>query len=482
MKNILLTALAWTIGLAASAATESVTATTSAAVGTQLTFLVNNSHTGVTMDWGDGTPVPYTQATDGIIEVTGKVAGATLKLSSERPITMLSAEGCQLTAITLSGAPSLRSLYLQHNALTTVEVSKLSNLRDLNVAHNALTRLTLSTTSVPLLETLNLSDNEISTTSFSYGTDNLQYLALADNNYKTVSLTKAPNLTSLLAGGNQITALNLKSNTNIAVVSASYNNIATVTFPEEGLTTLQQFLVAGNELTGTLTLSQNKKLHTLDVADNALTYVALPTSRFQAYDCSGNALLFNSFPRTTYIPTVYAKFVPQEPYDMAALTGMTEGSWGSDYLPWATMAPTWNDRSSASYVVDMSALRSGSASTSAKVDFVVVNEDGSETMLRQTTSSTGDLQYANTSGKVAFFLPAKQMYGVFTDEGYPDITLRTAPFAVLDPTSEGIATLQTDMQTEGTSPVYTLDGRALRAPQRGVGGLYIINNNKVLIK
>lgn len=478
MKNLIYAALAWAVCLSASADTESVTVSTRAAEGTQLTFLVNNSRTGVTMDWGNGTPVAYTKATDGIIEVTGKVAGATLTLSSERPITMFAADGCELTAVTLTKATSLRSLYLQNNALTTIDVSKLPALRDLNVAHNELTRLTLSTTAQPLLETLDLSSNAISATSFSYGTENLQYLCLAENNYKTLTLTKVPHLSGLVAQGNQVTALNLSATPDITLVSASDNNIATLTLPET-LPELTQMFLADNELSGTITLSSNKKLNTLDVARNNLSNVALPSAKLYAYDCSENALAFNSFPRTTYTPLVYANLQPQEPFNIGTLTGMNEGSWGTEYQPWATMAPAWADRSNTKYIVDMTALRSGATSTSVKIGFVEVKEDGTEETLTQTVTSSDPLQFANTTGKVVFFRPAAKMYGVLTDAGYPDITLRTTSFAVLDPTAEGIATT---VKEENSSLVYDLQGRVLKAPLKGQGGLVISNNKKVLIK
>lgn len=477
MKKTIFTLLCGLLSVTAGADTQSVVLTTNKASGTPLTILLNNSRTGVSVDWGNGTPVAYTQATDGIIEAKGNVAGATVTITSERPITMLAAADCGLTAIDLTGAPSLTSLYLQNNALTTIDLSKGKALRDLNLSNNQLTAVTLSTTNNPELETLDVSHNAFTSTSFTYGSDKLRYLGVSGNGIKTLSLTKDTGLLGLKANDNSITSLNITSATNLTMLDVSNNSIARLNVPE-ALTTLQQVYVDNNKISGSIDLSACKQLNVLDVSHNEIDGVALPAStKLQAYDCCYNNMTFSSLPRTNYQPTLYFNYQPQGVYDISVLDGINKGSWGSDYLPWATMSPGYDKRQDAAYVVDMTGLRSGSGNSSVKFAFYEIAEDGTETALQQASAASKTLDYANINGKVTFQRPMKRVYAVMTDDGYPELVIRTSTFAVLDTAAEGISEVET--ATEQSTPVYDIQGRRVESAARG---LYIMNNKKVILK
>lgn len=478
MKKLLFAATLSAFSLSGVANTETVTMTTNKAVGTQLTILVNNSRTGVTMDWGDGTPQAYTQATEGIIEVTGTVKGENLKLASDRPITMVSADACGITQVSLDEAVRLRSLYLQNNELTSIDLGNLSELRDVNLANNKLTSLTLSATKLPNIETLNISNNELTTTSFSFATSGLQYLDLSKNNYKTITLSRAINLSGLKVNDNQISTLSVALCGNITYVNADRNNISTIKLPADGMPYLSQLHLADNQIASAIDLSESKNLTCLDLSNNDIPSVVLPSKvKLQAYDCGGNAMSFSSFPTSAYKPTAYFNYQPQADLDVSKLTGMHEGSWGTGYLPWATMSPDYSMRQDAAYVVDMTGLRSGSSSTSVKFAFFEVLENGTEKALEIASAANKALDYANISGKVTFQRPMREVFGVLTDDGYPDLTIRTSHFAVVNPNAEGIEVNVLPTELNGTP--YDLQGRPISSATRG---LYIINNKKVIIR
>lgn len=474
MKKVLFVALAGLMSLEVSAQVSTVTMTTNKPVGTEITLLVNTSKTGVVMDWGNGAQQTYTQSENGVIKVVGKVQGENLLLASNRNLTMLSADDCGLTSIDLSHATTLRSLYLQHNELTEINLAELASLRDLNLSYNALAKVSLTATANPLVENLDLSHNPFTSTTWSYGTANLQYMDLSDTGLKVLTMTKNTNLTSLIAENNQLGAVNLTYSPKLTLLQVSNNNVSTLRM-NDNMTDMQQFFAANNKINTPINLSQSKGLNTVDVAHNQLSEVILPTSvKLYAYDCGDNALTFAALPRSTYQPTLYFNYQPQADFAFGTLTGVHEGAWSTSYMPWVMMSPGYDQRQNADYVVDMTGLRGGSTSSSVKFAFYEVAEDGTETALTQASASNKEQDFTNISGKVTFQRALTKAYGVMTDEGYPDLVIRTTPFAVLDPNSEGIHS--TEME-QGSGVAYDLQGRRVETMHKG---LYIINNKKTL--
>lgn len=118
MKKTLLSLALFAAAMTAAADSQKVTMTTSRAAGQTMTILVNATRAGVTVDWGDGNVVNYVpEKGGGVQEITGTVLGSTVTIESTKGLVMLSAEDCELTAIDLSKATEMRSLYLQHNLL-----------------------------------------------------------------------------------------------------------------------------------------------------------------------------------------------------------------------------------------------------------------------------------------------------------------------------------------------------------------------------
>lgn len=474
MRKTLLTTALLAAALTAAADSQEITLTTSRETGQPMTLLVNATRAGVTVDWGDGTPVSYVpEKAGGVQEITGSVLGANVVIEAPKGLVMLSAEDCDLTAIDLSKATEMRSLYLQHNHLSTINVSTLSALTDLNLADNALTSVTLSTTKLPNIETLDLSGNVLTATSFSYATEKLRYLNLADNNYKTLTISKAANLDALLVSGNQLTTLGLPGN--LSLLDARSNNVSKVTVPPAGLPLMQQCLLDDNAVE-TLDLSAATGLNTLTIARNGAKSVLLPSkAKLQVYDCSDNALSFGSLPQKSYFPTAYFAYAPQAQLDITDC-GLHEGNWTSHYLPWLVMNPDYSTRSDAQYQLDLTAHKDGSATNSVVFEVYSV-QDGQDVLLEKASATQKTLDYSLVGGKITVLKTFDNLYLKMTDSAYPDLVITTNHFAVLDPTAEGIETIVND--NDDNAAAYDLQGRRVSDVREG---LYIVNGKKIIVK
>ena len=476
MKRLLLSATALFAILNASAEEQTVVLTTSQPEGQTITLLVNATRAGVTVDWGDGTPQAYTSTTNGgVLEISGTLKAANVTVKAAKGWKMLAATDAGLTAVDLSKATELRSLYLQNNALTSVNVANMPELRDLNLANNQLTAVTLNSSKNPLIETLDLSNNPIAATSFIYGQANLRYLNLSGMDYTSLTLTKDVNLDALLVANNALKTLTLTATKDISLIDVRGNKLEKMTMPTDGLPQLQQLLADDNYLED-LDISASTDINTLTVARNEISKVTLPSkSKLQVYDCSENALTFSSLPRKTYVPSVYFDYSDQAPFDISAL-GLTEGSWGSKYLPWLKMNPDYSSRGDAQYQLDMSAHVAGSGSSSVQFEIVSVTPEG-EKVLEKASATNKTLDYSFVSGKITVLKEFPNLYIRMTDSGYPDLTVATTHFAVIDPTADGIEEVTVDDNSADDTTVYDLQGRRTQSTAKGI---YIVGSKKVI--
>lgn len=474
MRKTLLSLALFAAAMTAAADSQKVTMTTSRPVGQTMTILVNATRIGVTVDWGDGTPVSYVaEKPGGVQEISGTVLGSTITLEAPKGLVMLSAEGNELTAIDLSKATEMRSLYLQHNQLTSINVSTLAALTDLNLSDNQLTSVSLSATKLPNIETLNLSSNPLTATSFSFAPARLQYLNLADNQYKTLTISKAADLDALIVSGNQLTNLGLPGN--LSLLDARGNNVSKITMPATGEPMMQQCLLDDNAIQ-TLDLTTSTALNTLTIARNGAQSVALSNkAKLQVYDCSENALSFGSLPIKSNIPTVYFAYAPQAELDITNC-GLHEGSWGTRYLPWLLMNPDYATRSNEEYQLDLTAHKDGSAANSVVFDVYTV-KDGESVLLEKASATQKTLDYSLVGGKMTLLKEYSDIYIKMTDPAYPDLVITTNHFASLDTTKESIDAVVNDLPA--STEAYDLQGRRV---QEGRSGLYIQNGKKIIIK
>ena len=127
--------------MSAQAQDRVVKLTTGKAVGESITLQVNHTYTGVTVDWGDGNAVAYNTGNDAIREITGEVKGSQIVITGDKRWNMLNCSGCGLTAIDLTGATELTSLFLSNNSLTTLSLKGMTALTDLDASNNQLTSI-----------------------------------------------------------------------------------------------------------------------------------------------------------------------------------------------------------------------------------------------------------------------------------------------------------------------------------------------------
>ena len=474
-KSFLTLIFALGLGLTAEAGVQTVKMTTSK-VGTPVTMYVNATREGVSVDWGTGTPQQYTTAENGLIALTGTPATAHLTVTSAKGLTTFIAEDCGLTTIDLSQATELQSLYLPHNELSTIDLNNMAELTDLNVAYNEIVSLTTMTSAkTPNLQTIDISNNSLTATTFNYNTENLTYLSIANNNYSTLTVNKAKQLDALKVNGNRLANLNVSYHQQLSLLVANDNPLTRHTIPD----TLKNLHQVSLDNTGVkdVDFSQNVDLNTLTISGCGATNVQLPTKNaLQVYDCSHNGLSFSALPRKSKQPTVYFAYNDQADLDISGLTGFTKGSWGSDYLPWATMNPSYASRGETKYQVVFTDFVNGSANNSVQFSFYSVNEYGEPVLLEKAAAATPNKDYTWVSSKATFLHTYKKVYAEMTDAGYPELTLHTTCFAVIDPTVEGIEGVTTNKAQDVT---YDLQGRQVEKLQRGI---YIQNGQKILKK
>lgn len=480
---------------------QTVLMTTEKPVGSSLAFMVNRTN-GVTVDWGDGTPVSYVADSDGIIAIEGVTKGASIVLKSEGGrIEMLACGDCGLTALDVTAAPELRSLYCQNNSLTKLDLSAQSKLTDLNCANNGLvsTSFPLSGTHFPKLETLNASGNQLSGT-FKVATSTLQQVNVSDNNYSILYVTSNPNLDVLKCSGNSLKNIYLTSSPKTSAVVCHDNNMTALYLPKAGLPELRQLVISNNALK-TLDVSLSENLSELLCDNNFLTEMLLPANvHLNSLDCSNNNLAFYSLPASNMKPANFS----YKPQGVLTVTG---GMATYNGVPYIDQCPSYAERTNAAYVLDLSDYRYDGGGKLATVTFTwyAVNEDGTTTELQLAKATAQDLDYYNDKGKFSFLTGQSQVYAKLSSKVYSDLELLTDTFAVGKENITGITNVKaannglevkvsgnTVYMTAGASltvNIYTVDGKRVwsglvgQVPVSVVlpKGVYLLNGKKILI-
>ena len=233
-------------------------------------LMAAENNTEITIDWGDGTPVPVVIgkkmtrvdgfATGNTMVITGNVVEAdfssypemglwdnhftSLTVSNHdklealntymNPIKSLDVKGCsnllfldcsysELTSLNVKNNDKLLSLMCYGNELQTLDVTNCPELVILNAKSNLLTEIDLSKNS--MIESLDLQNNAVTKLSVSHMTE-LTDLAVAYNKLTELDVTNNPELHVLNASGNQLTELNLTKNLNLGKLLCADNNIS----------------------------------------------------------------------------------------------------------------------------------------------------------------------------------------------------------------------------------------------------------------
>lgn len=478
--------LGWVVGffglsaaMSAFAQDQTITFSTDKAVGETLILQVNRMSQPVLVDWGDGKTIEYQAGEEFLTTLKGQVAGSVLKITGTRSLTTFVCDDAGVTLLNVSKAPYLRSLYCKNNKLTTIDVSALRKLVDLDLANNQLETLTLKESNLPLLENINLANNKLSrigtNTAFVFRSNTLQHVNVSGNQFTRVYTTSNPNLDALYCSDNQLKTLDLSKNTQLSTIVCSDNQLTSVGLPATGgLPVLQQFL-ADNNAIASLDLAASTQLADLHVTNNNMSSLGIPRKKLLSMGCGGNALAFRSLPSSANKPAA-SNFIytPQADCDILSLLKYSS-EYNGYYLP---VCPDWNNRNEDTYVLDMSTYRLNGANR-ATVSFACfsIDAEGNKTRLVEASSSDRDKDYALGTGIFAFFNPFKKVVIEMSEPSYPDLVIRTMPFAVGEDMISSISTAIVRQQSEGT--LYDLQGRRVTELR---SGLFIHEGKKVIIK
>lgn len=490
---------------------KSVKLTTANAVGTPITLVVNTDFNGVTVDWGDNNPVTYT-AEVGKTELAleGTVKGSVITVSGGEQWDMLNCAGCGLTAIDLTQARKLRSLYCQNNQIASLDLREMSSLTDLDCSNNKLSELIFSNPTYPEndlsnIENLNLSDNELTGT-FVVRTSTLQQLNVSGNPLTTLYVSSNPNLSLLNCSDNDVRSISLSANKNLQTLIIRNSGTGSVSFPSTGLPQLQQAILENTSIPS-LDLTQSTQLSDLQCNNNGMTSLRLPSNlQLDNLDLRHNNLDFRSLPRRNSMP-VNLRFLPQADVDIAAAAGMQETGDGTHFV---ALCPSWADRTNENYMLDLTPWRyiGVNAESDGTVDvsftWYAVDENGNTTELTQGRSQSAPNDFYASGAKFAFFTGQSKIFATMSSRTY-DFTLNTIPFSVGEDYTTGITGVSgsedgLSVRTAGgklymssAQPiqvnVYSLDGRTVWSGTVGNSkesvslpkGVYVVNNQKVAL-
>lgn len=470
---------------------------TSMPEGSKIALMVNASHRGLTVDWGDGQVVEYDGSVDeSVMKIEGTVKGKTITVTGNKSWNMLNCSDCGLEQLLLDKA-NLKSIFCSHNNLKTLNLKKKFNLVDLDCSYNQISHLVLSSSDktkakedLPALKNLNMSHN-VFTGMYSWVIPTLDNLNISDNKF-TSFYPEGENLKYVNFANNQIGGiLNMKKFTQLENLICNNNKFYILVLYNDG-EHIKQLVCDNNELTS-LSLAVADSVQDISCSNNQLKAVSLPRrTRLISYNASDNALDFSSLPGSTRT-LEYVKFDNQEPFDVSKVEGMLQKD-GVNYIP---LSADWNDRKVVNFK-DHIALVNGRVDVTTK--WYSIMSDGSVKEMVHRKSSSADGDYYGSSSKFSFFTPQKKAYATFTSKTY-DCTIQSQPMAIGDDVT-GIVSVtdgQNNLQIQtsrgtlavkgtGDLRVYSIDGKCMwqgvvegeqliNLPQ----GVYVVNNKKVIL-
>ena len=456
-------------GVICVSAQTQVVMTTSRTQGENLSFTVNRN-AAITVDWGDGNAVSMTGTEEAI---TGVLKGTQVTIAGE-PLTFLDCSDAGLTALDVSKATGLNTLYCSDNSLQTLGLSQNKKLVDLDCSNNQIGSLPL--TNNKELVSLNCSYNKLTTLSVS-NCAKLKQLICGNNELTALPVTRNTLLNTLWCENNAIKSLLLSYNLDLETVDCSDNELTKIS--EKGFEKLVDFWCDNNQLEQ-LSFGVSADLQTLSCENNllsALEFTKLNNKALAVY-CGNNALDFSSF------------------FTMASVTSGNY-FYGSqhDFL----LSDSVVNIGDEVLTPDMS--KNGEGSTIAPL-YKWYDENGTQLTKGTASSATGD--FSQISNAFRFKKAFPEIYCQTTSVFYPNITLKSKKLKVVDPTVDGVGdvakekgfTYYTDessiwMTAKETMTVriYTLNGQqvwsgAVDSFGKRVNlakGMYLVNDVKVTI-
>lgn len=450
-------------------AQEQVEMTTATGIGETFSFAVNPGAV-ITVDWGDGVPVSMT-ATDS--PLTGVLKGATVTVAGDK-ITMLNCNSAQLTALNVSSAPSLSTLYCADNQLTELSLTSNTAITDLDCSANQLT--TLLITRLKNLLTLDCSDNQITTLSVRNSTG-LKHLMCGNNKLTTLSLTALSNLETLWCPNNELTTLTIDNNKKLESLVCDGNQLTRIKTATAGHPSIVDFWCADNQLT-TLALNGSSQLKTLNCENNLLTSTTLAplTEPALAIYMGNNMLDFRYFYNGKNVKNIF--YDPQAQFALSA------------------------EKVNIDEEVECPDMRKDGEGLTVAPTYAWINEADNSTLARG--SSKDYVAVSSKSWAFRFKKPFEAVHCLVTSPNFPGVTLQSTTVQVIDPTTDGITeTMKNSGFTYGASDgtlymsseqavpvrIYTLGGKLVwSGTVSGSGtrvhlgrGVFLVNHIKVAL-
>lgn len=447
----------------------------SKAVGEKITVAVNSGITAK-LTWADGSTESF------ISDALPKeflVKGETVTLSSDDDITSLYLPDNGITNISFSASMKnkLVKLYLADNELTSLSLMNFSVLKELDCQNNQLSALSLSGSNQ--LQSINCANNALTRITIPIPAV-LETFICANNNFTTLSSSQyMVRLTTLFAQNNSFSTLNLAQNT--ALKNLVLSNNALETFDASNLTAIKELWIGKNKLEK-LNISSSIGIRSLVANDNALDSIVWNRntgSDFSYTDLANNKLYFSSFPTVYNVGlkayTATANLVPQAPFKLIA-----------------------NDTLNVNEIVNWyELLRKNGWNATITTDYTLKSAAGN---LVEGT----DYTFESRGRKVTFLKAADDVVLEVSSSNYPDITLASQPFQVIDPTgirqvpddhasdvsiSTSPGTLYVTLAQAGHLGIYTIAGAQVVNGKYASGvhafglpsGVYIVNGKKTII-
>lgn len=412
---------AFAFGASGVAQDQVVTFTTAKAVGETMTLVTNKVSNGVTVDWGDGTPVAYTTDT-----ISAPVKGSTVTLTGNEKLVFICCSDNGLTAVDISKAPQLQSFSCANNQLTELNTSSNTELTDLNCSNNQISALTITSNQklqnllaannqltrfigIPSLLSVDVSGNQLTSLSMT-SSRSIDYLNFGENDVKTLAFT-APDITTVCGDANQLTSFS---------ISGGMNNLVDVS-------------VADNQL-NTLNLRTAVGVKGVYCANNQLNRIILAEELRQArcldvYDCRNNRLGFNSLLPNSALPD-YFMYMPQGTIDLSDELETSTSPWKPAYMLVSDAA----DEGVKS--VDLDDYRRDVWGNNICFMRIYKVENGERTLL------TANTDYRDAGGVISFLKPFDSVVCQFEPSASPYRTdgfiSSTEPFAVYASVADNI--------------------------------------------
>lgn len=434
--------------------------------GTAISFYVGTSDAEsgtIKVDFGGGTVEDYEIGKKDTISINGAVTEGNVKIyGSKTLITFLYCPTTSITNLNVSNCENLEVLNCMGNGLSVLDLTKNSKLYYLDCGHNQLVELDV--THNPALYYIDCQDNNLTSldvtknekliwlyayTNFELGdidlsnnrelrefdvhgdtritsvdVSNCPYLIHLDvdmTGVSSVDVTNNPELQILSVGYSNVSQLDISKNVKLRELYFSHKDTDPYKFKSIDVSNNPELIYLfgmGNELTE-LDLSKNDKLLSIYLSDNYIKNLDVSNCKKLAeLIVRGNCFTFNTLPLPHngvgyYEYSMQKNIVVEREHSIAEPLDLSKDIYSPDYETTVDV-----------YLFDSNSLYGGGERLVAGEDY---------------TFDKGVLKFLKSQ--------EDSVYCTFRCDAYPNLSLSTTRFMVLNPEDVGKSTLAADMIT-----------------------------------